>query len=139
MNANDNDGGIMIGNWSGDYADGTSPMAWSGSGAILEQYLQTKRAVKYAQCWVFGGVLTTGKEARPKNNCHSLSHRPVSSSPNPLSFSPFCCTVLRALGIPARPVSNFVSAHDTDASRAVDFYFDEYAEKIEHLSSDSIW
>ena len=57
----------MIGNWSGDYADGTSPMAWSGSGAILEQYLQTKRAVKYAQCWVFGGVLTTGKEAGPKN------------------------------------------------------------------------
>ena len=60
VNANDNDGGIMVGNWSGDYADGTSPMAWSGSGAILEQYLQTKRAVKYAQCWVFGGVLTTG-------------------------------------------------------------------------------
>lgn len=51
----------MVGNWSGNYADGTSPMAWSGSGAILEQYLQTKRAVKYAQCWVFGGVLTTGR------------------------------------------------------------------------------
>ena len=57
----------MVGNWSGNYADGTSPMAWSGSGAILEQYLQTKRAVKYAQCWVFGGVLTTGREGGVRN------------------------------------------------------------------------
>ena len=57
----------MVGNWSGNYTDGTSPMAWSGSGAILEQYLQTKRAVKYAQCWVFGGVLTTGRSGWVRN------------------------------------------------------------------------
>ena len=60
VNANDNDGGILVGNWSGNYSDATSPLAWSGSGAILEQFWRTKKAVKYAQCWVFGGTLTSG-------------------------------------------------------------------------------
>ena len=63
VNANDNDGGILYGNWSGNYSGGVSPSAWSGSGAILEQYWRTKRAVKWAQCWVFGGTLTSGEGA----------------------------------------------------------------------------
>ena len=66
MNFNDDEGGILWGNWSGDYADGTSPSAWSGSGAILEQYWRTREAVKYAQCWVFGGTLTSGGRAGPE-------------------------------------------------------------------------
>ena len=65
MNFNDDDGGILWGNWSGDFEDGTSPTAWSGSGAILEQFWRTKKAVKYAQCWVFGGTLTSGEWAGP--------------------------------------------------------------------------
>ena len=63
MNKNDGDGGILFGNWSSndeDYKDGTDPTAWSGSSAILEEYMRTKMPVKYAQCWVFGGTLTTG-------------------------------------------------------------------------------
>ena len=63
---------------------------------------------------------------------------PHTSSPL-IPFYPFSCTVLRALGIPARPVTNYVSAHDTDANQAVDFYFDEKGVEIEHLSSDYIW
>ena len=54
---------MLWGNWSGDdadYADGTDPTAWSGSEAILTEYMRTKQPVKYAQCWVFGGTLTTG-------------------------------------------------------------------------------
>ena len=64
MNKNDGDGGILFGNWSSnddDYKDGTDPTAWSGSSAILEEYMRTKMPVKYAQCWVFGGTLTTGR------------------------------------------------------------------------------
>ena len=67
VNADDNDGGILYGNWSGDYYGGTQPTSWSGSGAILEQYWRTKRAVKWAQCWVFGGTLTSG-EGRDQDN-----------------------------------------------------------------------
>lgn len=106
VNANDNDGGILYGKWSEPYAPHPRPTSWSGSGAILKQYWTTKKAVKWAQCWVFGGVLTS---------------------------------VLRSLGIPSRPVTNFESAHDTDASRSIDYYLDENYDVIPRLSSDSIW
>ncbi|OXB83256.1 UNVERIFIED_CONTAM: hypothetical protein H355_002008 [Colinus virginianus] len=59
VNAND-DNGVVMGNWSGKYENGTSPMAWIGSVAILQQYYKTKKPVNYGQCWVFSGVLTTG-------------------------------------------------------------------------------
>lgn len=60
VNSND-DNGVLEGNWSGHYEDGTSPSAWAGSVAILEQYLETQTSVKYGQCWVFAGVVTTSK------------------------------------------------------------------------------
>ena len=41
------------------------------------------RAVKYAQCWVYAGLVTT---------------------------------ICRALGIPCRNVTNYISAHDTNKS-----------------------
>jgi transglutaminase 1 len=40
-------------------------------------------------------------------------------------------TVCRALGIPCRSVTNYVSAHDTNASLTVDKYFDRNGEEIE--------
>ena len=66
---NDADGGCLVGNWSSDdsdYADGIQPTSWSGSEAILRQYVTNKRPVRYGQCWVFGGTLTTGKKKREK-------------------------------------------------------------------------
>ncbi|KAF1742169.1 hypothetical protein MXB_5414 [Myxobolus squamalis] len=39
INSND-DSGVLIGNWSGKYLDGTSPMAWNGSTEILSKYAQ---------------------------------------------------------------------------------------------------
>ncbi|XP_069113007.1 hemocyte protein-glutamine gamma-glutamyltransferase-like [Argopecten irradians] len=100
------DNGILIGNWSGDYEGGTKPTFWTGSLEILEKYYETKSPVKFGQCWVFSGVLTT------------------------------CC---RALGIPARSVTNFASAHDTDVSLSIDYHFDEEGQPLEHMDSDSIW
>ncbi|KFQ26560.1 Protein-glutamine gamma-glutamyltransferase 4, partial [Merops nubicus] len=58
VNAND-DNGVLLGNWSGNYKNGTSPMDWIGSVSILQQYYKTKKPVCYGQCWVFAGVLTT--------------------------------------------------------------------------------
>lgn len=61
VNAND-DNGVLLGNWSGNYSNGTSPLDWIGSIAILQQYYKTKKPVCYGQCWVFAGVLCTGNE-----------------------------------------------------------------------------
>ena len=47
--------------------------------------------------------------------------------------------VLRALGIPARPVTNYESAHDTEANRTIDFYFDGNCNNLPDKSADSIW
>ena len=59
VNNNDEDNGVLIGNWDGNYRNGTSPAAWTGSVEILRQYFETKKSVSYGQCWVFAGVVTT--------------------------------------------------------------------------------
>ncbi|KAG1690979.1 Hemocyte protein-glutamine gamma-glutamyltransferase [Nymphon striatum] len=105
VNAQD-DNGVLVGNWSGEYDDGTAPWAWTGSAAILEEYLQNGGVpVKYGQCWVFSGVTTT---------------------------------ICRALGIPCRSVTNFVSAHDTDETITIDKYFNADGDELND-SGDSIW
>ncbi|CAL8238719.1 unnamed protein product, partial [Lota lota] len=59
INSSDDDG-VIEGNWSGDYSNGTSPTAWSGSVEILNNYHEGGGApVRYGQCWVFSGVTTT--------------------------------------------------------------------------------
>lgn len=61
VNSNDDDG-ILVGRWDGDYEDGTAPSAWTGSVPILQEYLDTQNSVSYGQCWVFSGVATTSKD-----------------------------------------------------------------------------
>ncbi|KAL5022286.1 hypothetical protein ScPMuIL_001441 [Solemya velum] len=53
------DNGILVGNWSGSYSGGVSPLKWSGSVKILEEFYKTKQPVKFGQCWVFSGIVTT--------------------------------------------------------------------------------
>ncbi|XP_063970039.1 protein-glutamine gamma-glutamyltransferase 4-like [Lytechinus pictus] len=50
---------VLLGNWSGNYEGGTRPTRWTGSVRIIEEYGNTKEPVKYGQCWVFSGLLTT--------------------------------------------------------------------------------
>ncbi|XP_050399134.1 annulin isoform X2 [Patella vulgata] len=56
---NNDDNGVLVGNWSGEYDDGTRPTAWTGSIKIIQQYMEKREPVQYGQCWVFSGVLTT--------------------------------------------------------------------------------
>ncbi|XP_050560187.1 annulin isoform X3 [Spodoptera frugiperda] len=61
VNAPD-DNGVIIGNWGdkpSDYSGGTNPVKWVGSLNILQSYYEQKKPVKYGQCWVYAGVLTT--------------------------------------------------------------------------------
>ncbi|XP_073707863.1 protein-glutamine gamma-glutamyltransferase 5-like, partial [Garra rufa] len=105
VNAND-DKGVILGKWKGDYNDGVNPSTWTGSGDILKKWAETQfSGVKYGQCWVFAAVM---------------------------------CTVMRALGIPTRIITNFNSAHDTDGNMVIEEYYDEKGKKLE-MGSDSIW
>ena len=46
--------------------------------------------------------------------------------------------VMRALGIPTRSITNFESAHDTDASMTIDIHWDDNDEPVEDMN-DSVW
>lgn len=62
------DQGAVMGNWSEDFSDGVAPTKWLGSKEILQKYYKKKKPVKYGQCWVFSGVLTTSKFAAFQND-----------------------------------------------------------------------
>eukprot|EP00794_Sanderia_malayensis_P015757 gene15757-17346_t len=48
-------------------------------------------------------------------------------------------TIMRALGVPTRAISNFNSAHDTDSNCTYDRFYDEKGEYLEKMSGDSSW
>uniref|UniRef100_UPI003AACCF21 protein-glutamine gamma-glutamyltransferase 2-like n=1 Tax=Centroberyx gerrardi TaxID=166262 RepID=UPI003AACCF21 len=52
-------------------------------------------------------------------------------------FAAVECTVSRALGVPCRVVTNFGSAHDTNANLLIEKHYDEDGERIS--GGDSIW
>ncbi|XP_069506246.1 protein-glutamine gamma-glutamyltransferase E-like [Ambystoma mexicanum] len=54
-------------------------------------------------------------------------------------FAGVMCTVLRCLGIPTRVITNFNSAHNTDANLSIDLYYDENGKFLDDITVDSIW
>ncbi len=103
INGND-EGGLMIGNWSGQYAPFTSPNAWTNSLKVFRAWVLSG-PVKFGQCFTFAATL---------------------------------CTLMRLLGVPCRPVSNYWSAHDGGFDRAIDKFFEADGSKSA-ATEDSIW
>ncbi|KAL1256880.1 hypothetical protein QQF64_012425, partial [Cirrhinus molitorella] len=54
-------------------------------------------------------------------------------------FTGVACTILRCLGIPSRCITNYSSAHDTDANISVDYLFNDQLESMSEGKKDSIW
>lgn len=104
----------------------------SGSVEILSHFKETKKPVSYEDCWVISGVLTTRKHTVWSTNEHlaNIYHLSITTY---YIFS----TVLRAIGVSSRPVTNFVSGHDADMNRSVDLFYNEQGEDMN--SSDTIW
>ncbi|XP_023692150.2 protein-glutamine gamma-glutamyltransferase 2 [Paramormyrops kingsleyae] len=53
-------------------------------------------------------------------------------------FAAVACTVARALGIPCRVITNYLSAHDTNSNLVIEHYVDEDG-KLVPKSRDMIW
>lgn len=54
-------------------------------------------------------------------------------------FAGVTTAVCRALGIPARTVTTYHSAHDTQGSATVDQFYDENGKPVDKLNTDSVW
>jgi len=54
-------------------------------------------------------------------------------------FSGVTTSMMRCLGIPARSVTNYDSAHDCEGNCTDDKYFDENLEYLDEESEDSVW
>ncbi|KAL5280423.1 F13A1 family protein [Megaselia abdita] len=50
---------VLEGNWGKDFSKGKAPFYWLGSSQIIQDFYRTWSPVKYGQCWVFAGVVTT--------------------------------------------------------------------------------
>jgi len=95
--ANSDNVGLLEARYDDDYRGGNSPHLWTGSVQIIEEFLRLGGAtpVKYGQCWVMTGLMTT---------------------------------LCRALGLPSRPVTAFVSAVDAQDTLTVDRFIDRYGD-----------
>lgn len=141
INSND-DGGVVAGNWSGNYGGGLDPRNWNGSVEILKEWKKSGfRPVRYGQCWVFAGTLNTGTP--DVTGLHWVSGQQWGAPRDRLHCHPRPQTApwlaaLRALGIPSRVITNFNSAHDTDQNLSVDVYYDPKGNPLDK-GSDSVW
>ncbi|XP_012943258.1 protein-glutamine gamma-glutamyltransferase K [Aplysia californica] len=54
------DNGVLEGRWTEKYPkDCTLPWSWTGSVKILKEFMDSGKPVKFGQCWVFSGLVTS--------------------------------------------------------------------------------
>ncbi|CAG7831295.1 unnamed protein product [Allacma fusca] len=97
--------GVLWARWNGNHDDGEPPNYWNGSKEILQQYYRTKMNHPSRVAAVKYGQCWV--------------------------FAAVMTTICRALGIPARPVTNFASAHEK-LENGYTFSVDEFVDKQGH-------
>lgn len=50
--------GLIEGKWGGSYSEGISPSEWKFPSEIFLKWKNTKKPVKYGQCWIFAECMT---------------------------------------------------------------------------------
>ena len=78
---------VLDGRWDGRYGDGVDPSRWVGSDDIFHRWLISGLRVRYGQCWVFAGLLTSllrasGIPARTVTNYNSHHDRGLTDDGN---------------------------------------------------------
>lgn len=96
-----------------------SPLQVSRQG-VWRCHLSIRRSLKAAICMLYDG--------KAPFNLYRF-----------MGFLYALCTVLRCLGIPARNITNFDSAHDTDGNLSLDYLVDEDLQIIKKGHLDSSW
>lgn len=147
INCND-DKGVLLGNWKNDYEGGVSPLSWRGSVEILRNWdAQSCEPVRYGQCWVFAAVACTGESLSltliwPFSNIYHVLHAQYKDQHaseyhwiHRLDF--YFLSVSRALGIPCRVITNYLSAHDTNNNLVIERFVNEKGELMQ--SRDMVW
>ena len=109
---------VLEGNWSGDYSGGSTPTFWTGSAKILNKFMQSAQIVKYGQCWVFSGLLTTlfrtaGIASRSVTN-YTSAHDAKNTDRKELEMT-------------------------GGYNRIVDVYLDEKGNVLDDVTNDSTW
>ncbi|XP_065130868.1 protein-glutamine gamma-glutamyltransferase 2 [Paramisgurnus dabryanus] len=60
INCDDDDKGVLSGQWDGTYIGGVEPSQWTSSVDILRKWMKYDwYPVKFGQCWVFAAVMCT--------------------------------------------------------------------------------
>lgn len=140
VNSND-DKGVLVGRWDGNYNDGCSPTCWTSSVSILQRWFQNRcYPVKYGQCWVFAAVMCTGTVVTVLFLCGRVLPWTLSKTETSLDLIILLSviSVMRFFGIPCRVVTNFQSAHDSNNSLTIDEYYDDYGVRSKE-ASESVW
>ena len=127
------DGGVLVGRWNGDYEDGVAPWMWTGkiflSFPHFSELFKGPFVCAAGSAKILEQYMETGSAVK-YGQCWV--------------FSAVTTTVCRALGLPCRSVTNYVSAHDTNQSLTIDRFFDQSGDELDarthpEIGSDSIW
>ena len=96
---------------------------------VNERYYSGKRLGNRPVSGIFTTLQLSGNNVSKTSTCTSKHVVHVSQT----------VAVSRALGLPTRSVTNFMSAHDTDESATIDTFWTEDGEKDAYRTSDSVW
>ena len=127
--------GVLAGCFSGSYTGGTHPCRWNGSPAILQRFHRSKTPVRsVSKTSSFSPARCAWRQV-----CSSSLSRSLHRYAQCWVFAGVAVTLLRALGLPSRPVTCYEAAHYCSRPRQVDWAFSTEGELLHEASGDQVW